>query len=53
MHRLHEDKKQQLHRSVQILDEQQVLNEKVTRQVSVIVQKNQFRIKTGLHIPSI
>ena len=35
-----EDKEQQMHRIVQVLDEQQALNEKIARQVPVIVQKS-------------
>ena len=35
-----EDKEQQMHRIVQVLDEQQVLNEKIARQIPVIVQKS-------------
>ena len=35
-----EDKEQQMRRIVQVLDEQQVLNEKIARQVPVIVQKS-------------
>ena len=34
------DKEQQMHRIVQVLDEQQALNEKIARQVPVIVQKS-------------
>ena len=48
-----EDKERQMHRIVRVFEQQQVINDKITRQVPVIVQKNQFRIKTGLHIPSI
>ena len=35
-----EDKEQQMRRIVRVLDEQQVLNEKIARQVPVIVQKS-------------
>ena len=35
-----EDKEQQMRQIVQVLDEQQVLNEKIARQVPVIVQKS-------------
>ena len=35
-----EDKERQMRRIVQVLDEQQVLNEKIARQVPVIVQKS-------------
>ena len=35
-----EDKEQQMRRIVQVLDEQQALNEKIARQVPVIVQKS-------------
>ena len=35
-----EDKEQQMHRIVQMLDEQQALNEKIARQIPVIVQKS-------------
>ncbi len=35
-----EDKEQQMRRIVQVLDEQQTLNEKIARQVPVIVQKS-------------
>ena len=35
-----EDKEQQMHRIVQVLDEQQALNEKIARQIPVIVQKS-------------
>ena len=35
-----EDKEQQMRRIVQVLDEQQNLNEKIARQVPVIVQKS-------------
>ena len=35
-----EDKEQQMHRIVQVLDEQQALNEKIARKVPVIVQKS-------------
>lgn len=38
--RLLEDKEQQMRRIVQVLDEQQTLNEKIARQVPVIVQKS-------------
>ncbi|MCR6506173.1 hybrid sensor histidine kinase/response regulator [Bacteroides muris (ex Fokt et al. 2023)] len=39
--RLLEDKEQQMHRIVQVLGEQQVLNERIARQVPVIVQKSE------------
>lgn len=38
--RLLEDKEQQMRRIVQVLDEQQNLNEKIARQVPVIMQKS-------------
>lgn len=38
--RLLEDKEQQMRRIVQVLDEQQTLNERIARQVPVIVQKS-------------
>jgi len=38
--RLLEDKEQQMRRIVQVLDEQQTLNEKIARQLPVIVQKS-------------
>lgn len=40
MRHLLEDKEQQMRRIVQVLDEQQVINEKIARQIPVIVQKS-------------